>query len=67
MTLPFATASPPPPAARPPDSAWTHSSSHRGKKTLAWVAKQKRLHLTFTATHASWLNQIEIWFGILTR
>jgi len=31
------------------------------------VAKQKRLHLTFTPTHASWLNQIEIWFGILTR
>jgi len=25
------------------------------------------LHLAFTPTHASWLNQIEIWFGILTR
>jgi transposase len=35
--------------------------------TLAWAAKQKRLHLTFTPTHASWLNQIKIWFGILTR
>jgi putative transposase len=23
--------------------------------------------LAFTPTHASWLNQIEIWFGILTR
>jgi putative transposase len=44
-----------------------NASSHRSKKTLAWVAKQKRLHLTFTPTHASWLNQIEIWFGILTR
>ena len=44
-----------------------NGSSHRSKKTLAWVAKQKRLHLTFTPTHASWLNQIEIWFGILTR
>jgi transposase len=31
------------------------------------VARQKRLHLAFTPTHASWLNQIEIWFGILTR
>jgi transposase len=44
-----------------------NGSSHRSKKTLAWVAKQKRLHLTFTPTRASWLNQIEIWFGILTR
>lgn len=44
-----------------------NGSSHRSKKTLAWVAKRKRLHLTFTPTHASWLNQIEIWFGILTR
>ncbi len=44
-----------------------NGSSHRSKKTLAWVAKQKRLHLNFTPTHASWLNQIEIWFGILTR
>jgi len=44
-----------------------NGSSHRSKKTRAWVAKQKRLHLAFTPTHASWLNQIEIWFGILTR
>jgi transposase len=44
-----------------------NGSSHRSKKTMAWVAKQKRLHLAFTPTHASWLNQIEIWFGILTR
>jgi transposase len=44
-----------------------NGSSHRSKKTLAWVAKQKRLHLHFTPTHASWLNQIEIWFGMLTR
>lgn len=44
-----------------------NGSSHRSKRTMAWVAKQKRLHLHFTPTHASWLNQIEIWFGILTR
>jgi len=41
--------------------------SHRSKKTMAWAAKHKRLHFVFTPTHASWLNQIEIWFGILTR
>lgn len=44
-----------------------NGSSHTSKKTRAWVARQKRLHLAFTPTHASWLNQIEIWFGILTR
>lgn len=44
-----------------------NGSSHRSKKTLSWVTRQKRLHFTFTPTHASWLNQIEIWFGILMR
>ncbi len=44
-----------------------NGSSHRSKKTLNWVGKHKRVHLAFTPTHASWLNQIEIWFGILTR
>lgn len=44
-----------------------NGSSHRSKKTLTWVAKKKHIHLKFTPTHASWLNQIEIWFGILTK
>jgi putative transposase len=44
-----------------------NGSSHRSKRTLAWVKRQKRIHLMFTPTHASWLSQIEIWFGILTR
>jgi len=44
-----------------------NGSSHRSKRTLAWVNRKKRIHLMFTPTHASWLNQIEIWFGILTR
>ena len=44
-----------------------NGSSHTSKKTRAWVGKQKRLQLAYTPTHASWLNQIEIWFGLLTR
>jgi putative transposase len=44
-----------------------NGSSHKSKETRAWVGKQKRLHLHYTPTHGSWLNQIEIWFGILTR
>jgi transposase len=26
-----------------------------------------KVHLHFTPTHASWLNQIEIWFSLLSR
>jgi transposase len=44
-----------------------NGSSHKSKKTRAWVAQHRQVHLAFTPTHASWLNQIEIWFGILTR
>lgn len=44
-----------------------NGSSHTSKKTRAWIGKQKRLHVYYTPTHASWLNQIEIWFGILSR
>ena len=44
-----------------------NASSHRTNRTRAWTAKQPRLHLVFTPTHASWLNQIEIFFNILTR
>ena len=33
----------------------------------AWAERRRRLHLHFTPTYASWLNQIEIWFRILTK
>ena len=29
--------------------------------------KSHRIHFSFTPKHASWLNQIEIWFSILAR
>ncbi len=32
-----------------------------------WLRKHPNVHLHFTPTHASWLNQIEIWFSILSR
>ena len=31
------------------------------------LAKRPRFHLHFTPTSASWLNQVEIWFGIFQR
>ena len=37
------------------------------KKNEAWLKKHPKVHFHFTPTHASWLNQIEIWFSILSR
>lgn len=42
-------------------------SAHRHKKVKQWVEAQKNLFIHFTPTHASWLNQIEIWFSIMSR
>jgi len=36
-------------------------------KNDKWLARHKNVHFHYTPTHASWLNQIEIWFSILTR
>ena len=37
------------------------------KKCDAWLAQHPNVHFHFTPTSASWLNQVEIWFGILSR
>lgn len=38
------------------------------KRNEDWLAKYEgRVQLHFTPTSASWLNQVEIWFGLLTR
>lgn len=37
------------------------------KKNDTWLAKHPNVFFHFTPTSASWLNQVEIWFGILTR
>ena len=38
------------------------------KRNDDWLAKYDgRIQFHFTPTSASWLNQIEIWFGLLTR
>lgn len=44
------------------DNLSTHKPKHDG-----WLARHKNVHLHFTPTHASWLNQIECWFSILSR
>jgi transposase len=37
------------------------------KRNDDWLAKHPNVHFHFTPTSASWLNQVEIWFGIFTR
>ena len=33
----------------------------------SWLAQRPRLHVHYTPTYASWLNQVERWFGIITQ
>jgi transposase len=43
-------------------------SIHTHPNVLAWVAMQQgQVQLVFLPLHASWLNQIELWFSILER
>jgi transposase len=40
-------------------------STHKPKADL-WLARHPNVRFHYTPTHTSWLNQIEIWFSILT-
>jgi transposase len=40
-------------------------STHKPKRDL-WLAHHPNVHFHYTPTHTSWLNQIEIWFSILS-
>lgn len=42
-------------------------SVHKHKNVQRWLEDHPRIKFHFTPTHASWLNQIEIWFSILGR
>jgi transposase len=37
------------------------------KKNEQWLKEHPNVYFHYTPTSASWLNQVEIWFGILTR
>jgi transposase len=37
------------------------------KKCDAWLEQHPQVHFHFTPTSASWLNQVEIWFSLLSR
>lgn len=42
------------------DNLNTHKPKHD-----RWLKRHRNVHLHFVPTHASWLNQVEIWFSIL--
>ena len=42
-----------------------HTHSHRDVET--WLANHPRITLHFTPTSGSWLNLVEVFFGIITR
>jgi len=42
-------------------------SVHKHQEVKEWINRRRRITPHFTPTHSSWLNQIEIWFGIFTR
>src|SRR5680860_1096434 len=41
-------------------------NTHKPKRDL-WLARHPQVHFHFTPTHASWLNQVEVWVSVLTR
>ena len=43
-----------------------NASSHKTKPIRAWFAKRPRWHVHYTPTSASWINQVERFFALLT-
>lgn len=42
-------------------------ATHKSRTVTQWLAKKRKFHVHYTPTYASWLNQIEIWFSIMSR
>ncbi len=41
--------------------------THKHAGVRRWLAARPRFQLHYTPTYASWLNQVEIWFGLITQ
>jgi transposase len=44
-----------------------NSATHKTALIKRWLAERPRYHVHFTPTSASWINQVERWFGLLTE
>jgi transposase len=42
-------------------------TTHKHRAVRAWLANNPRIMLHFTPTSGSWLNSVEIFFGIINR
>jgi transposase len=42
-------------------------SAHKTKRVAQFLAEHPKLHLHFTPTYSSWLNQVELWFARIER
>lgn len=42
-------------------------SCHKHKEVKKWLSKKRKISIYYTPTYSSWLNQVEIWFNILTK
>jgi putative transposase len=42
-------------------------ATHKHQKVRRWLAARPRFHVHYTPTYGSWLNQVEIWFNIITQ
>ncbi len=40
---------------------------HKTPLVRAWQKQHPNVHFHFTPTYASWLNQVEMWLGMITR
>ncbi len=44
-----------------------NSATHKHAKVRNWLAARPHYHIHYTPTYSSWLNQVEIWFNIITQ
>jgi len=44
-----------------------NASYHKAPEVKEWLEAHPRFHPHYTPTHASWLNQVESWFSIVSR
>ena len=42
-------------------------SAHKSQQVKDFLTAHPRIHLHFTPTYSSWLNQVELWFGKIER
>src|SRR6266404_4289097 len=42
-------------------------SAHKSKPVMDFLAMHPKVHLHFTPTYSSWLNQVELWFSKIER